>query len=183
MQGSGKKLAYVKIGEKTGFSLLELMIIIAIMAILSAVALPNLISHRENARLKSGASDMLALFRKAKVNAVKRNFNTVLDFNTAGVVTVYLDNGAGALANNSSLDAGEPIIDTYTVPLGCTLSTANVSAGANKITGFNRRGLPIGPAGSVDILSAGLPARYRVTFSIAGHSRLAVSTNGGTTWD
>ncbi len=65
--------------RQLGFSLIELMIIIAIVGILSAIATPNIISYRDNARLKAGANEMLALFRKAQVNAVKRHYNTVLD--------------------------------------------------------------------------------------------------------
>jgi prepilin-type N-terminal cleavage/methylation domain-containing protein len=163
--------------RQLGFSLIELMIIIAILGTLSAIAIPNIISYRENARLKAGANEMLALFRKAQVNAVKRHYNTVIDFNTAGVVTVYLDNGAGALANNSTQDAGEPTIDEYTVPVGCSLPSAKITFTGN-ITGFTQRGLPIGlNTGTVEVHSNSSSSNvaYEIVLSIAGRTRIDVT--------
>lgn len=162
--------------RQLGFSLIELMIIIAILGTISAIAIPNIISYRDNARLKAGANEMLALFRKAQVNAVKRHYNTVLDFNTAGTVNVYLDNGAGALANNSTQDAGEPTIDQYTVPVGCSLPAAKITFTGME-TGFTQRGLPVGlNTGTVEVhsTSANSKVAYGIVLSIAGHTRIDV---------
>jgi type IV fimbrial biogenesis protein FimT len=166
-----------------GFSLIELMVIIAILGTLSAIAIPNYISYRDNTRLRAGANEMLALFRKAQVNAVKQHYNAVLDFNTAGEVTVYLDNGAGGTgtANNSTQETGEPTLDQYTVPIGCSL--ANTGSFNGKVAGFTQRGLPVGlDIGSIIILSANASAQYRVSLSLAGHTSIDVSTDGGSSW-
>lgn len=157
--------------RQLGFSLIELMIIIAIVGTLSAIAIPNIISYRDNARLKAGANEMLALFRKAQVNAVKRHFNTVLDFSTAGAVTVFLDN----VTENSTQDVGEPTLDQYTVPIGCSLPTAKITF-AGDLTGFNQRGLPLGLGGTVEVHSnsASSKVAYGIVLSVAGHTRIDV---------
>ena len=174
----------MSVRRQCGFSLIELMIIIAIIGTLSAVAIPNILSYRDNSRLRAGANEMLALFRKAQVTAVKRHFNTVIDFNTPGTATVFLDNGAGAFANNSTLDAGEPTVDQYTVPLGCSLPTANINFAGTKSTGFSQRGLPL-KMGAVEIhsTSASAKAQYKASLSLAGHTKLEVSTDGGANWE
>ncbi len=154
-----------------GFTLIELMVIIAILGTLSAIAIPNILSYRDNARLKAGANDLLALFRKAQVTAVKRHFDTVIDFNTAGKAIVTLDDGASTP------------VEEYLVPIGCSMPIAKINFTGKK-TGFTPRGLPIGTFGAVEILStnANSKAQYKVALSIAGHTKLEVSTDGGSTW-
>jgi Tfp pilus assembly protein FimT len=159
---------------------MELMVVIAIVGILSSIAIPNILSYRDNSRLRAAASEMLATFRKAQVNAVKRNFNTGLIFNaTTGTTTVYLDNGGGVSgnANNSTQNTGEPTIDTYTIPVGCNLSAVSFSGGATT-TGFTPRGLPI-RTGSVNVqsTSANSNVTYQIALSMAGHTRINVISN------
>ena len=161
-----------------GFSLIELMIIIAILGTLSAIAVPNILSYRDKARVRAGANEMLALFRKAQVTAVKRNYNAVIDMSVSGTITVYLDNGAGVLtdANNGTQDSGEPEIAKFTVPPGCIIPAANITF-TGKQTGFNPRGLPIiSTNGTVEIHSASASSKnaYGIVLSMAGHSRIDV---------
>jgi len=165
--------------RQLGFSLIELMVIIAILGIMSTIAIPNIISYRNNARLRGAASEMLSVFRKAQVAAVKRNYNTGMVFDAStGTTTVFLDNGAGALANNFTQDAGEPTLDVYTVPADCSISGITF---ASNTTGFVPRGLPL-KIGTIVISSASAKAQYRVRVSLAGHTKLEVSTDDGSTW-
>ena len=168
--------------QQRGFSLIELMIVIAILGTLSAIAIPNILSYRDNARVKAGANEMLALFRKAQVTAVKRHFDTGLIFNVAtGTTTLFVDNGAGGgVANDSVADATEILeAEVYTVPVGCKL--AGDTFGGQ--TGFSQRGLPLN-IGAIEVqsTSAGAKARYKASLSLAGHTKLEVSTDGGTSW-
>ena len=55
--------------KKAGFSILELMVTIGILAILAAVSLPGFIQWRAGAQLSYAAQDIYSNFQKAKVEA------------------------------------------------------------------------------------------------------------------
>lgn len=93
-----------------GFTLLEVLIVIALIGILSAIAIPNYISWLPNYRLKGAARDLYSAAMKARGEAVKRNTNCALTFNqtVAGVTNVYVvyvDADA-----DCEFDAGEIVI-------------------------------------------------------------------------
>ena len=73
---------YCKAGRhrQAGFTMLELMIVIAVIAILTAIAVPNIIDWLPNYRLKSAARDLLSNMQKARMEAVSRNTDVVVTF-------------------------------------------------------------------------------------------------------
>ena len=92
--------------KNSGFTLMELMIAIAIIGILAAVSVPSVISWRENAQLGRAARDVYSDFQRAKLEAVKRNTWCSLDF-TSGGYSVFVDSN-----RNRNLDDDETILST-----------------------------------------------------------------------
>ncbi|MBU1568910.1 MAG: prepilin-type N-terminal cleavage/methylation domain-containing protein, partial [Proteobacteria bacterium] len=58
--------------NKKGFSLFELMIVIGIIAILSAITVPNLIGWYHNQGLRSAVVELQSNLQLAKMFAVKQ---------------------------------------------------------------------------------------------------------------
>lgn len=68
--------------KKAGFSLLELMIVIGIIAILSAIVTPNVIRWFQNQGLRSAVSELQGNLQLAKLTAVRQNESCTVNFNT-----------------------------------------------------------------------------------------------------
>lgn len=96
--------------KKDGFSLLELMVTLAILAIATTIAIPSFARWLPNYRIKSAARDVFSNFQLAKLASVKSNSYCAITFNQAiGGTTydyaVYYDSD-----KDLEYDAGEDII-------------------------------------------------------------------------
>lgn len=104
------KRARVREKLLSGFTLIEVLMTIVVLAILAAVAVPGFSVWLPNYRLKAAARDMVSNFQLAKLTAVKRNTNCAITFNQAiGARTydyvVYVDSD-----KDLEYDTGEEVI-------------------------------------------------------------------------
>lgn len=67
-----------------GFTLIELMITIALAAILMLVAVPSFVQFQRNAQLSDAVSNFISAANTARANAMKQGLNTYLVPNVAG---------------------------------------------------------------------------------------------------
>lgn len=75
-----------------GFSLLETIVVVAVIGILAAIAIPQMISQRNNAILRDAVSMIRGDFEKAHSRAVRENATVVAQINTAGDgYTIFID--------------------------------------------------------------------------------------------
>ncbi len=70
-----------KISTHSGFSLAEVMTVIAIIGIVSAIAVPGFVGWLPDYYLKSAARDLRAGFQLAKITAIKSGRNCTITFN------------------------------------------------------------------------------------------------------
>ena len=54
-----------------GFTLIEMMVVIAIIAIVSAIAVPNIYSYAAGMKLRSATRDLYSNMQKARMNAIR----------------------------------------------------------------------------------------------------------------
>lgn len=69
--------------DNRGFTLIEMMITIAIIAILSAVSIPSYLTWRNNAALSGAARIVKSDCEVAKARAIRENTSVTVTFNTA----------------------------------------------------------------------------------------------------
>ncbi len=128
-----------------GFSLMELLTAIAIVAIVSSIAVPGLLTMVRNSRLSAVSNDLLASLQNARTESVKRQTQTVVCWaadTTATTPTCSYGAGAAWIVfqdtnGNWQHDANEPLLERHDA-LDATLSvkTAGQSVIAFNATGF-----------------------------------------------
>lgn len=67
--------------KQSGFTVAELMVVMAIVAILSAIAIPNYLAWLPKQRLRNASSDLRANMQHARLQAVKENASCTITFN------------------------------------------------------------------------------------------------------
>lgn len=171
--------------KQSGFTLMELMIGIAIIGILSSIAIPNYMAYLPKHRLSQGTRAVYAALQYARLRAVKDQRSVVASFNTgADSYTVFADDGSGGgTANDGVRNGAEPILKTAALPMTVNMTLA-AFAGGVPWTRFDSRGLPNGLGGSVELQSTSQNQFMRqITLRVTGTPRIRVSTDGGGTWN
>ena len=99
--------------RKHGFTLIELMIVIAIIAIIAAIAIPGLLSSQRAANERNASTSLKTLTSaEADFRANDRDWNHVTDFWTGDVKGLYTMTSAAVLGNsNSTTDSAIKLIE------------------------------------------------------------------------
>lgn len=169
--------------KSRGFTLVELIVAIAIIGIMSSMALPAFQGMVAGIRVRSTAESFNSGLQLARSEAIKQNSRTSFDFSTTGETTgewtvcsstaIYPCPTASIVQIKRSAEASQNVVITAT-PAGSTMTT---------FTGLGRQytdpitlalNNPNGTAEvtTVDFSAAGTSKRYRVVISSAGSAKL-----------
>ena len=150
--------------RNNGFTVMELLIIIAIAGILAAIAVPNYMTHKDRANLRGATSNLVGDFEFTRSRAIRENGNVALVFNVdGGGYTVFED-----FNENWVQDGDELRLRAVDFPSG--VSVIMPTTFTDDRMHFNSRGIPDGTFGSAILRNAN-NEQQTVTINIAGRIR------------
>ena len=165
--------------KNSGFTLMEMMVVIAIIGITAAIAIPNVISYLPKHRLNGGARDVYSAMQYARLMAVKEKTPVSINFNLGtDSFTVFDDANT-----NGTIDGGDTVLKTGNMPPDVDMTNATQFTGLVTWCGFNTRGLPVGSPpiiGSVQLQSTSQNLLLKsIRLRMSGSVVIRTSTDGG----
>ena len=175
----------MNLNNRKGFTLVEMMVVVAILGILAAIGIPSYLSWLPEKRLKGASRELFVNMQKAKIMAIKRNRAVAISFVTAscggtppsslpsasGSYTVFIDDGSGTgTAADGIRNGTERIIKNGGPFHGVALCSAAFGSTSPPSLSFRPQGLP-NNSGSV-VFYNNVQKSYTVTVTNAGLVRL-----------
>lgn len=183
-----------------GFTLIEMMIVIAIIGIAASIGAPNLVLWFDNLSVKSAARDLYSAMQEARMIAVRQNAETAIVFDTTNS-SYYICSDPGADGWGSAGDmigTGDNVIErrvsllssayknrvrfgngNATTPVGSTFGDFITYSSTNNVLVINSRGIS-NDAGYVYLTNPNNGTAYAVGTRSSGLVRLLKWY--GTTW-
>ncbi len=163
--------------SQNGFTLIELMIVVAIMGIASLVTVPRFIDWLEDIRVKDAARGVADAFALARVEAIRNQNNQIVSFQSNTTVTILDDTD-----NDGVADVGESVTTVTAqqgVTPGASAALSNVPGDPDPQNEFSNGltfiGLDSNPTNSLAFLPTGIP----VVFSTSPFTPGAVGSGSG----
>lgn len=95
-----------------GFTLIELLVVLAILGLVSVLGIPALLNSLHRAKVEGAAEQVIAFARRARLEAIKRNRQTMLRADaTSNELTAFVD-----VNQNRVQDADEELLGRFTLP-------------------------------------------------------------------
>lgn len=162
---------------KAGFSLVELMVAVAIMAILAGIAAPSFVSMIAQSRATSQTNDLIGAVQFARSEAIKRNQAVTVCRAASSEASVCASgstwehwivvNSVGTVLRRASVPGGG------TLKLSSTLTNASVSFGGSGLANIG-----VGADSLVICTPSGEDNIITITIGVAGRTNLVKSSGG-----
>ncbi|WP_311221645.1 MULTISPECIES: GspH/FimT family pseudopilin [unclassified Acidovorax] len=142
--------------RNAGFTLIELMVTIAIAAVLMTLAAPSFVSFLRNSELTSTTNSLVAAIGAARTEAMKRNFSAFVQPKSGGWISgwvVYAD-----LNDNDVYDAAVDylVLDQPALPSYFSVSGSGTANGSSPYVRYNSSGYPVNTSDAFGALTFSL---------------------------
>jgi prepilin-type N-terminal cleavage/methylation domain-containing protein len=116
----------VRSRDNKGFTLIEMMVVVSLIGILMAIAIPSILSQRPLWRVNGTAREMLTNMRMTQSKAIRSGYpHTITFLDTTNNYVIFADDGSGTGTIGDGLQNGtEPTIKT--VSLGTSIKYGSI---------------------------------------------------------
>jgi type II secretory pathway pseudopilin PulG len=156
----GPKRNYLQRDRTSGFSLIELLIVVFVVMVIAAIAIPNILLAVANIRLRASAGELAGLMQQARILAAKANTTYTIRYTTLnGAQVAFID-----LNNDGTWQTGERMIQLSgtTVPAAGAPSGGSGQPSAYVLTGDSGTGA-YDNTNTLGYTGRGLPCNYDTT--------------------
>jgi type II secretory pathway pseudopilin PulG len=164
-------------GDRTvGFSLIELLIVVFVVMVIAAIAIPNILLAVSNIRLRASAGDLAGLMQQARIMAAKNNSTYTIRYGTrngAQIAFIDLNNPpTGVWAPSVTVNGvvtDEPLMEFSgtTVPASGAPTGSGGQPSAYVLAGDTGTGSSFDNTATLGYTGRGLPCKYDTTTSPA----------------
>ena len=140
-------MTYPLVRRTAAFTLVELLIVMGILMVIAAMAVPKIMTSVADVRLRAAIHSASGMIQQARMMAVKDNEQRSVKYiNTSGGGFVYVDlDGSNSNSSNEpQVQLGSTVL-AYSAPTGLApLSATELSFDALTVSSlsFNSRGIP-----------------------------------------
>ena len=154
MREGSKKRSYGA-AASSGFTLLELVVVMAIILFVAAVAIPNFIAISYGIRLSSAANNLSTLMQQARIRAARQNaIYTIVIPSTGGIACIDLNAYGACTSADTVITFSSTITPASAAPDGSGgTPTAYVLVGDTGTTNYDN-------ATTLAYSARGLPCAY-----------------------
>lgn len=152
-----------------GFSLVELMIGVAILAILAGLALPSFQTMLQNSQIRNAAESVTNGLQRARAEAVARNTKVAFALGTDSSWTVSVVTPASVIESRDRKEGSKNVTRTA---LAVDLITPATTITFNNFGGIVANADASATLARVDLAAVGGNQNLRVTIGVGGNARM-----------